>query len=326
MSEILTIGEPLVVFNSTQTDVPLENSNQFNKQIGGAELNVAIGATRLGHSVNYISQVGTDSLGKFIINEINSAGINTRNIFSSTEYSTGHQFKSKVSSGDPYVENYRRNSACSHLTPDVINRVNLDGTKIAHFTGIFPAISPLAINTMQLLFNKLIAKRIPIVFDTNLRPSLWKSQNNMVKTINHFASQATIVLPGLKEGQLLTGLESDNEIADYYLNNEKTKAVIVKDGPDGALVKTCNGIKEFVPGFKVNHVIDTVGAGDGFALGTITALLENKSIVDAALRGNAIGSLQVQTPGDNDGYPTKQQLKKYYEKTQKNASGVKEHA
>ena len=61
-------------------------------------------------------------------------------------------------------------------------------------------------------------------------------------------------------------------------------------------------------------VIDTVGAGDGFALGVITALLEGKTLESAALRGNAVGAMQVQVLGDNEGYPTREKLLQFYEK------------
>jgi Sugar kinases, ribokinase family len=43
-------------------------------------------------------------------------------------------------------------------------------------------------------------------------------------------------------------------------------------------------------------------------------LLEGKPLKSAVLRGNAVGALQVQTPGDNDGYPTPDELKSFYEK------------
>ena len=47
--------------------------------------------------------------------------------------------------------------------------------------------------------------------------------------------------------------------------------------------------------------------------------MEDKSLRSAAMRGNAVGALQVQTPGDNDGYPTPAKLKAFYE-----AEGVSE--
>jgi 2-dehydro-3-deoxygluconokinase len=86
--------------------------------------------------------------------------------------------------------------------------------------------------------------------------------------------------------------------------------VIVKLGEKGAFVKT----KEdsfIVPGFKVEKVVDTVGAGDGFAVGVISGLLEGLSLKDAVRRGNAVGALAVMSPGDNDGLPNPDQLKNY---------------
>ena len=63
-----------------------------------------------------------------------------------------------------------------------------------------------------------------------------------------------------------------------------------------------------VEGFAVPKVMDTVGAGDGFAVGFISGVLEGLSPVDAVRRGNAIGALQVMTLGDNEGLPTRDKL------------------
>ncbi|MFL6627664.1 MAG: PfkB family carbohydrate kinase, partial [Vitreoscilla sp.] len=53
---------------------------------------------------------------------------------------------------------------------------------------------------------------------------------------------------------------------------------------------------------------DTVGAGDGFAVGVISGLLEGLALEAATRRGNAIGARMVQFPGDSDGLPTRQEL------------------
>ena len=57
--------------------------------------------------------------------------------------------------------------------------------------------------------------------------------------------------------------------------------------------------------------MDTVGAGDGFAVGLISALLEGKSLPQAILRGNKIGSLAIQVAGDSEGLPTRAALGDY---------------
>ncbi|KRN94476.1 sugar kinase [Pediococcus stilesii] len=314
MSEVITIGEPITTFASKEPDVSLVDAVEFHKILGGAELNVAIGVKRLGHSVEYISGVGEEPLGEFVIKTIKSHAVGTKYISSDSRYWTAFQLKDMVTKGDPQTYNYRRGSAAAHLTKDVIENVDLDDVKIAHMSGIFPAISDTAEETFRTLMDRLVEKGTLITFDPNLRPPLWKDEETMRTTINDLAGFADIVLPGVGEGKILMGSEDPEEIADFYLKGQRTKTVIVKIGPDGAFVKNKDGESFTVKGFKVDHIVDTVGAGDGFALGVITALLENKSLKSAVLRGNAVGALQVQTPGDNDGYPTPDELTAFYKK------------
>ncbi|MGO2644810.1 MAG: PfkB family carbohydrate kinase, partial [Lactococcus cremoris] len=77
MSEFITIGEPLVVLASENQDISLEAAERFSKFLAGAELNVAIGMSRLGHKGIYISKVGDDSFGNFIIESVKKAEIET---------------------------------------------------------------------------------------------------------------------------------------------------------------------------------------------------------------------------------------------------------
>jgi len=63
-----------------------------------------------------------------------------------------------------------------------------------------------------------------------------------------------------------------------------------------------------VDGFPVKEIVDTVGAGDGFAAGVVSALLEGKSVPEAVHRGAWIGARAVQVLGDTEGLPTRAQL------------------
>ncbi|SQA98652.1 Uncharacterized sugar kinase ydjH [Cedecea neteri] len=84
--------------------------------------------------------------------------------------------------------------------------------------------------------------------------------------------------------------------------------MVLKTGADGAWYKTADGEKGAVAAVKVDNVVDTVGAGDGFAVGVISALLEGKSLHQAVCRGNKIGSLAIQVIGDSEGLPTRSAL------------------
>lgn len=314
MSEVITIGEPLVAFCSEEPDVSLADALEWHKIMGGAELNVAIGVQRLGHSVDYISRIGEDPFGEFVKKTIASYNIGTQYVSYDPDHWTGHQIKQRVTKGDPQVFNYRKNSAACYLTPDVIDKVDLTGVKIAHMSGIFPSISDTAEKSFRRLFDRLHENHIMTTFDPNLRDT-WKSHDYMVKTENELAGNADIVMPGVNEGKILMGSDDPEKIADFYLQGKYTKTVIVKVGSKGAYLKQKDGRSNFVKGFHVpaEKIVDTVGAGDGFALGTITALLEGKTIDEAVKRGNAVGAMQIQTPGDNDGYPTPEKLQQFYQ-------------
>ena len=85
------------------------------------------------------------------------------------------------------------------------------------------------------------------------------------------------------------------------------RLVVVKLGSAGAYYSSEQG-SGHMPAFPVAQVVDTVGAGDGFAVGVISALLEGLPLAQAAARGNLIGARVVQFPGDCDGLPTRTQL------------------
>jgi len=312
MSEFLTIGEPISLFASEDDDKSLTDAMNFHKYLAGAEVNVAVGVARLGHSTQYITAIGADPFGDFIKEQLKINNIGTDYIASNPDYWTAFQLKQKVTKGDPGIFYFRKGSAAAHFDKQALEAIDFSDVKLVHLSGIFPAISDQASEAFQRFIDLIHKYNVPTTFDPNLRPQLWATQEKMVTAINNFAKQADIVLPGINEGKILVGTENPEEIADFYLNqSDRTHTAIVKLGEEGAYIKTKDGLSETVPGYKVEKVVDTVGAGDGFAVGVITSLLDGKTIVEAARRGNAIGSLGVQAPGDNDGYPTPIELKKY---------------
>ncbi|HET7580262.1 MAG TPA: sugar kinase [Bacillales bacterium] len=310
MDKIVTLGEPMAMFVADQTG-PLEEIDHFTKYLAGAEVNVCIGLKRLGHDVTYVTKLGKDPFGKYIQRTLEKEKIDTSYLSFDREYPTGFQLKSKVESGDPDVVYFRKGSAASHINTEDLRKVNLTETRHVHLTGIPLALSESCRQAVYEFVESVKEQGLPLTFDPNLRPNLWKSPEMMVETINRVAGQCDVVLPGIQEAEILTGTRNLTAIGDFYIE-KGVKTVIVKLGPEGAFVKTAD--QEFrVPGFRVDKVVDTVGAGDGFAVGVISGLIEGLPLREAVIRGNAIGALQVMTPGDNDGLPDRSSLERYLE-------------
>lgn len=315
--DVVTFGEAMAMFMANHPG-SLHEVSQFTRELAGAETNVAIGLARLGLGSGWASKVGNDAFGTFIIDRLKNENVNIDHVLLDNKYPTGFQLKSMVLQGDPEVQYFRKGSAASHLTENDFYEEYFSSAKHLHMTGIPLAISEgaRAFAKHALTFMKKNGRKVSL--DPNLRPTLWASQEEMVKVINEAAFQADYVLPGLAEGEILTGFKNPKDIASFYLD-KGVELVVIKLGPAGAFYKTATE-EGTVLGFPVEKVVDTVGAGDGFAVGVISGLLEGLSIHEAVVRGNAIGSLAVQSPGDNDGYPTKDQLEKYIEN---NLQGVK---
>ncbi|MFC4802243.1 sugar kinase [Neobacillus sp. GCM10023253] len=315
--DTITFGEAMAMFMAAEPG-PLHTISQFKRELAGAETNVAIGLARLGLKSGWVSKVGNDAFGKFIIDRLGNENVDIKSVLLDDFYPTGFQLKSKVTEGDPEVQYFRKGSAASHLGVDDFNGDYFSKAKHLHMTGIPLALSLETRNFARHALSFLKNNGKTVSFDPNLRPSLWLSQEEMVRVINEAAIGADYVFPGIAEGEILTGYRKPSDIASFYLE-KGVELVVIKLGEDGAYYKTA--VEEgIVQGFKVEKVVDTVGAGDGFAVGVISGLLEGLSIRDAVVRGNAIGSLAVQAPGDNDGYPTKVELLNYIEK---NIQGVK---
>lgn len=308
MAKVLLIGEPMALLIA-DTVGPLEEVESFTRKLAGAEVNVAIGLTRLGHVATYVTRLGQDPFGVYTKATLENEGISTEFITFDDEFKTGMMLKGKVLDGDPHVAYYRKGSAASKITPVQMDEIDLSGFDLVHMTGILPALSLECRAATRRLMERAKAAGITVSFDPNLRPTLWESKEVMAQTLNDLATLADIVLPGIEEGQILMGSSDPAEIADYY-QKLGAKQVVVKLGPEGAYARDGEA-STVIPGFKVETVVDTVGAGDGFATGVISGVVEGLPLNDAVLRANAIGSIQVQHASDNEGLPTRDELATY---------------
>jgi len=305
--DVALFGEAMLLLVADRPG-PLENAQSFHKRTAGAETNVAIGLARLGLKVGWASRLGIDSMGRYLIAAMKAEGIDCSHVICDPSQRTGFQFKGRVTDGsDPPVEYHRKGSAASHMGPADVDEAWLRSARHLHATGVFAAISETSLQAALKSMDVMRAAGRTVSFDTNLRPTLWSSTETMRHWINEMASRADWVLPGIEEGLLLTGHSRPEEVARFY-RERGAKLVVVKLGAEGAYYDSDVAGTGRVEGFPVKEVIDTVGAGDGFAAGVVSALLEGRSVPEAVRRGAWIGARAVQVLGDTEGLPTRAEL------------------
>jgi sugar/nucleoside kinase (ribokinase family) len=304
--DVITLGETMVSFAAHEAG-SLDAAATFTKIVAGAETNVGVGLARLGLKVAWVSRLGADSFGRYIRRSLEAEDIDCTAVATDTTRPTGFMLKLRALEGqDPVVEYFRRGSAASALSRDDFDEARFLTARHLHVTGITPALSPGCAELVEHAMTAMRAAGRTVSFDPNLRPTLWPSREAMTAHLNRLAGLADWVLPGIAEGRTLTGLDSPEDIAAFYLERG-ARAVVIKLGAEGAYWRTHDGAGRG-PGVEVANIVDTVGAGDAFACGVISGRLEGLDWPQAVARANWVGAQVIQVIGDMDGLPRREQL------------------
>ncbi|SRR5579884_851609 len=122
--DVVVFGEAMAMFIADDY-VPLEVAEHYTRAAAGAEINVAVGLSRLGYRVGWMSRLGADPLGRYILHQVQQSGVDTTRVLFEEEHPTGFQLKSRVRTGDPAVVYFRTGSAASHMAPNAEDDVYL---------------------------------------------------------------------------------------------------------------------------------------------------------------------------------------------------------
>jgi 2-dehydro-3-deoxygluconokinase len=289
--DLLAIGETMAMLTPT-TLVPLAEASVLRLDIGGAESNVAMHLARLGHPVAWASRVGNDPFGRRILDTIASAGVGTSYVTIDPDAPTGLYFKDPAGSGVLY---YRANSAASRMSEAWLGAVPVASARIVHVSGITPALSETCAGLLEGVI--AIAKRANVLvsFDVNYRPQLWPV-DDAGPALLALAEHADLVFTGRDEAELLWGTSA---AADIRRLLPRPARLIVKDASIGA-TEFLGADETFVAAPEVS-VIESVGAGDAFAAGYLSAFLSDLDSGAALSHGHSLAASALQSMLDVPG-------------------------
>jgi 2-dehydro-3-deoxygluconokinase len=302
--DVLTLGETMVLFTPEQSG-SMKHQQTYKKSLGGAESNVAIALSRLGHDVGWHSKLGADPHGEYINSFVRGEGVDTSTVEFTADAPTGLMFKERRALGESSVYYYRHGSAASTMTPADLPDDAIETADYLHLTGITPALSESCRETTFEAIEHARGADTTVSFDPNIRHKLWESEEEMRRTLLELVEGSDVVLPGIEEGRALFDAETPEKIAAACREHGAAIAV-VKLGAEGALVD--DGERTHVPGYEVERVVDPIGAGDGFAAGFLDGRLRGMGAVEAARRANAVGAFATTVTGDVEGLPTEREL------------------
>jgi 2-dehydro-3-deoxygluconokinase len=312
--DVVSIGETMVMF-TPHTHGQMRYARNFSSRIAGAETNTLIGLAKLGHQTGWISRVGKDEFGALILSAVRGEGVDTSQVIVDEEAPTGICFKEIINEKNMQVYYYRKYSAASFLSPNDINEDYIASAKYLYVTGITPALSQSCRDSV--FYAIQIAKKHgkKVIFDPNVRRKLWKEEEEAKRVLLSIAEMSDIVLPGVSEGKFLFGTDDCEEISNLF-HQRGVESVIVKRGEKGAYYSTPFE-KGYVKGIKIEKIVDPVGAGDGFAAGVLSGLLDGLNVAEAVARGCAIGAMVTTVSGDIEGLPNREMLEMFIHSSEK---------
>lgn len=295
---VLTIGDAMITMNPTSTG-PLRYVTHFERKVGGAELNFAIGCARLGLKSKWISRLGKDDFGKVIYNFARGEGVDVTAVEFIEGIPTSLNFKEIHEGGAGKTYYYREPSPVTAITPEDITDELFDGIQAVHLTGVYLAINKQHLSVARKVIEIAKRKGILVAFDPNIRLKLWSIEDARAAYEAIFPD-IDILLTGMDELRMISGKESLEELAGYS-ERFHIKDLVIKDGENGSRLYRA-GKWIAAPGFSVKPV-DTVGAGDGFDAGYIYGVLNGLDATALLQFANGVGALVTTVSGDNEGLP-----------------------
>ena len=309
MTDVVTFGETMIRL-SPPDHLRLEQTAVLNLSAGGAELNVAAGVARLGHTSAYVSRLPSNPLGRLIANQAREFGVDVSRVVWAEEERVGLYFVEYGAEPRPTRVYYdRKDSAFAHIQPGMVDWDEvLRGVRIFHVGGITPALSVSAFEAQKEAMLAAQKAGCLVSYDINYRAALWRVEEAR-KAQLPLMEYVDILITSLPDQpdvtELLSGLRGNDpaEVARVVAEKFDFKTVLI------TLKKSLSAQRASLTSlaFAENQVyadrryevetVDPLGSGDACVAGFLTGYLEGNLQLGVRL-GNAFSALQQTAPTD----------------------------
>lgn len=308
--DLLSLGEVLLRLSPPNNE-RIVRGDIFEKQVGGAELNVVSGVSLLGLRTGMISKLPANAVGTFAKNKIRYSGV-------SDDYLVyDHEKDARL--GVYYYENgaYPRKPGIVYDRMHTsINKIDIDefpeeiytSTRCFHTTGITLALSEQTRKTTIEMMKRFKEAGVLISFDVNFRGNLWTGAEakacieEILPYVDvFFCSEDTARLTFLKEGNVHEIMKSFTE--EYPISIVAATQRTVHSPKVHSFSSVIYSAKEDVfyeeAPYENIDVVDRIGSGDAYISGVLYGLLAHDGDCQKALQyGNATSSTKNTIPGD----------------------------
>lgn len=302
--------------------LPITEAGQvvgFRLAPAGSILNVAVGLARLGAPVAFAGKLADDFFGRRIVDYLHAEGVRADFLAVVEGHTTlafvTHNAARGAGAAEPAFAFYGADAADTLLTAADLPDALFAETTALHIGSIslLRGATPLAVRAVA----ERLRGQALLSLDPNIRPGLIADEPGYRATLDHFIAQADLLKLSLADlAWLEPGAEREDPLAVAARYVARGPALVALTlGAQGAVLAAAGGFALRQPALQVASPganADTVGAGDAFAAGLLSALSERgattrvtlaalgQAELTATLRwASAVAALTCARPGAN---------------------------
>lgn len=260
------------------------------KRIGGALLNVTYHLHKLGVDVNLASKIGRDDLGQKIKTFMKGKGLSTENLQTDPDYATS-TVEAQVQEDHEVTYKIIENVAWDFIEYEDMLKTSFENTGYI----VYGSLATRSNTTRDTLFKILNENpRLIKVLDVNLRPPFYSKE-----LLSTLLKKADIVKMNENELEIISKWFECQGSTHTEMRNLKEifdlKMLVVTMGGKGAIL--LDGADFYVESGRNVKVKDTIGSGDAFLAGFLSAVIAHRSPQEILKKANKMGGLIAGKPG-----------------------------
>ena len=259
-TDLICIGETLIDFIGTQVEMPINETKDYHRYLGGSPTNVAMNMARLGMNVAMISSIGNDGFGDYMLNRLEEADIDTRYVHRAEQIPSTVIFINNTA-GTPEFIAYR--GADKEIYPTQIPESLLDSSKIYHTTCFALSLEP-ARETILSTAERAAQKGVQLSIDINYSEKIWPDRAQAMEAIARYCKHGSLVKISQDDVDRLLGPGLSHTEVFTYMHGLGAKTICFTLGKDGAKLSVIGSEVMQLSALKVEKIMDATGAGDAF--------------------------------------------------------------
>lgn len=315
MSQVITFGE-IMLRLATPGFTRYAQATQLELTYGGGEANVAVSLANFGIDAAFVTRLPKNDIAERAIAELRGLNVNVRYIVRGGERMGIYFLESGASQRASKVTYDRAHSAISEIEPGMVDwSAVFADAKWFHWTGITPALSDSAAQTVREACEAAKAAGLIISADLNYRKKLW-SREKAGQVMSELMSFVDLCIANEEDAESVFGIKGahvESGVIEHDIYVDVARQLSEKFGFQQVAITLResfsasrngwsamlyqNGEAFFSKRYDI-AIVDRVGGGDSFGAGLIYGALKNKPSQESLDWAVAASCLKHTIPGD----------------------------